>query len=217
MLRQSYSDMLKDDDERMKIISPTYRELGKKKYDEMMEQKGKEIGLQKSKVLKEILNDNSKNKSDSDTLIIYNYNLTCIGYFQDIISSLIRSLYNKYGNVHFISFGGKFIKDKRKHYKVPHDIIQLDDTILKLDWCFDFFENINDEYLDQKYIDEFHSKFRNVYNNIYTYTLKKNDDLEYIISHIEDIRNNTLDFFRFYDNGIDVYCRYEDNEKNDFN
>jgi hypothetical protein len=215
-MRRSYADTVRDADEAMKIISPTYRELGREKYDEMMEKKDKEIKLQIVTELKELLNENSKNKSKSDTLIIYNYDLGYSFFFKDIIPSLLRELCNKYGNVHFISFGGKYIKDERKHYKIPHDIIQLNNNLEKYKWRSYFFENINDELLDQKYIDKFYSKFNGVYTNIYMYTFKINNNLEYINKHIEDIKLNTLKYFKFYDKGIDIYHRYEDIEKNDF-
>jgi len=199
MMRQSYSDMLKDDDERMKIISPTYRELGKKKYDEMMEQKQreikremKELRLKQVEELKEILNNNSKNKSDSDTLIIYSYNLKYKDYMDQIIPCFLRALYKKYGKVHFTSFSYCDKKEKVYYYNVPHDVIELDENLHKLNWHYDFFENTKTIESESNSINYFYDEFSKKYKHIYEYTFEYDNELKYFKDNIRKFKKNIL-------------------------
>jgi vacuolar-type H+-ATPase subunit H len=205
-MRRSYADTVRDADEAMKIISPTYRELGREKYDEMMEKKDKEIKLQKKELrlkqveeLKEILSNNSKNKRDSDTLIIYSYSLKYKGYMDKIIPWFFKALYKKYGRVHFTSFSFHDRKEKINYYNVPHDIIELNEKIHKLNWHYEFFENTEIVESEDVSIYYFRGKFNEKYKYIYNYIFDEDDDedeLKCFGNNIDNYKKNILECFK---------------------
>jgi hypothetical protein len=201
-MRRSYADTVRDADEAMKIISPTYRELGREKYNEMMEKKDKEIKLQKKELrskqveeLKEILSNNSKNKRDSDTLIIYDYDVRLGKYMDQIIPKFLKALYKKYGRVHFTSFSFHGRKEKINYYDIPHDIIELNEKIHKLNWHYEFFENTKIVESEDVSIYFFHDKFNEKYRYIYKYIFKGGDE-EYVEKKIEEIILSPLEYFK---------------------